>query len=337
MSEIYSPSKNRKFYTIKQGLAKIFFTFGKKRKIIHDLFYMTLASKIYHFFASRITLFIVKNFSYDFFSNNKLLRIMLFSGIRGMSLKEIFKIRNLHFNKIIKNDEKIELGYKKIVDEIRKNGFAKLDDEFLNISSKEIEDVNMYFRNSYLYDGHDPLQSSLKKLKYSELNKHQINHQIFNKGYFSYDVETSLNNKLISSLFYNPKLKKLADCYCGFETEPYTISTMLNVKKEIVHPVTEFHRDTDDFIALGFFIYWSKTNRDNGATSYKIGSHMKIESSDFKTNILEVDAGTLIAGDWMGLHSGNSKMEDNERLITMIRFGKKINQSYMQTKSYYFF
>ncbi len=64
---------------------------------------------------------------------------------------------------------------------------------------------------------------------------------------------------------------------------------------------------------------------------------MKIESSDFKTNILEVDAGTLIAGDWMGLHSGNSKMEDNERLITMIRFGKKINQSYMQTKSYYFF
>ena len=94
---------------------------------------------------------------------------------------------------------------------------------------------------------------------------------------------------------------------------------------------------TDDFISLSYFIYWTRTNKDNGATKYIIGSHRDKYADTNNEKILEVKPGSIIAGDWMGLHSGNSKMQDSERLITMIRFGKKINQSYMQTKSYYFF
>ena len=71
-------------------------------------------------------------------------------------------------------------------------------------------------------------------IKYNEIYSNNVDHEIFNKGYFSFDVKTSLSNQVIKNLFFNKKLKKLADIYCGFETEPYTISTMLNIKKEIL-------------------------------------------------------------------------------------------------------
>ena len=61
------------------------------------------------------------------------------------------------------------------------------------------------------------------------------------------------------------------------------------------------------------------------------------DNFDFKSNILEVPKGSIIAGDWMGLHKGNAKLDSSqERFLTVMRYGKKINQSYIQSKSYYF-
>ena len=58
---------------------------------------------------------------------------------------------------------------------------------------------------------------------------------------------------------------------------------------------------------------------------------------DFKSNILEVPKGSIIAGDWMGMHKGNAKLDSSqERFLTVMRYGKKINQSHIQSKSYYF-
>lgn len=337
MSEVYSPNKNKKFYTLSQGLRKIYFKFNfKKRKIIYDLLYITLASKIYQKVSAFFIEFICNTAGFNFFLNNKVVRLLFFSGIRGMSLKSIFRIRNKHFQKIIHKDLGIPTKYKWYVKKIRDDGFCEVNDLF-KLEKKDIENVKSYFKNSNLYDGHDPMQSSLKKIKYTNISKHDIKHVIFNKGYFSYDAQTSLNNDIIKSIFYNKDIKNLADHYCGFNTEPYTISTMLNIKKDIFHPVTDFHRDTDDFIALGFFIYWTETNENNGATGYQLGSHLNYGKKNHKIKMINAKPGTIIAGDWMGLHKGNSKMSKDERLITMIRFGKKFNQGYMQTKSYYFF
>lgn len=88
---------------------------------------------------------------------------------------------------------------------------------------------------------------------------------------------------------------------------------------------------------MGFFIYWTDTDKNNGATSYKIGSHINNEPYNKKIEFIEVDAGSIVVGDWMGEHRGNEKIKNKERLITMLRFGRKFNQGYMQTKSYYFF
>jgi len=338
-NKIYSPNKGKNFYSLKEILNKIFFSFSKKKKIFHELLYLTFAVKIYHKISSKIILYIINKYGFEFFNESKILRYLLFSGIRGMSLENIFQIRNKHFQKIIQIDNNIEdIEMKKSISQIRKDGFSNISN-IIKFEESEVKEVNEYFRLQKMYNGHDPMQSDLKLINYSEIYSNNVDHEIFNKGYFSFDVKTSLSNQVIKNLFFNKKLKKLADLYCGFETEPYTISTMLNIKKEILHPVAEFHRDTDDFISLGFFIYWSETNKNNRSTCYKTGTHLV---SDFENAInqnkyIEVKAGTIVAGDWMGLHRGNQKMEESERLITMIRYGKKINQSYMQTKSYYFF
>ncbi len=334
--KVYSPNKNKNFYSINEILNKIFFTFKKKRKIFFELFYLLFTLKIYHKISAKILNLIIKLFGYKFYNHSSILRLFFFSSIRGMSIDTIFSIREKIFNNIEINDKLIpDSKYKDIIIEIRKNGFCDISNLF-NFNNQEIDKLIKYFHTHKLYNGHDPLQSDLRKMSYDQINQ-KIDHEIFGKGYFSYDVETSLGNELISSLFNSIELKKIANYYCGFDTQPYTLSTMLNIKKNIEHPVTKFHRDTDDFITLSYFIYWTKTSKNNGATKYIVGSHRDKFADTKNEKILELKPGSIIAGDWMGLHSGNNKMEDNERLITMIRFGKKINQSYMQTKSYYFF
>ena len=233
MENIYSPSKNQKFYSTSEGLRKIIFSFNKKQKIFFDFFYITLAFKPYHKIAAFFIKAICRFFGYNFFLKTDLVRILFFSGIRGMSLNDIFYIRNNHFKNITKNDDKIPNQYKNIINNLRKDGFCILNKNLFNISSADIKNVNAYFRKRKFYDGHDPLQLSLKTLDYKNINNHNLNHAIFNKGYYSFDPGTSLKNNKIKSIINNPAIKTIADYYCGFETELYTISTMLNVKRNI--------------------------------------------------------------------------------------------------------
>lgn len=323
-------------YTLKQVINKILFTYQKKRKIIFEILYISFASKIYHKISSRIIIYIINIFGFEKYNNSIILRSLFFSGTRGMSIDEIMNIREKHFEKIILNDNKIyNKDFRDIIFEIRDRGYSDISNLF-NLKEDEINKVITYFKTQELYNGHDPLQSDLNKIKYKNIYKNNTNHQLFNKGYFSYDAGTSLKNDQINKLVNSKRLKLLADLYCGFDTELYTISTLLNTKEKFEHPVANFHRDTDDLITFGFFIYWTKTTQNNGATKYILGSHRKVTTNN-NEQILDANPGTIIAGDWMGLHSGNNNMEEAERLITILRFGKKINNCYMQTKSFYFF
>ena len=253
-----------------------------------------------------------------------------------MPLKKVLRIRKNYIKNLVKEDEKInDEKIKKILKEIRTKGYCDITN-FVKIKDDEINQVKSYFKNQKLFNGHDPLQSNLEKYDTNQIYDNDEIHKIFNNGYFSYSAETSLNNYVLNNLFKNKNLKQLSDLYCGFDTQPYALATMFNIKKETSHPVTQFHRDIDDFISLGFFIFWTKTDKNNGATTYKIGSHID-ENCNGPDEFLEVDAGSIIAGDWIGLHKGNHKMINRERLISMIRFGNKINHSYFQTKSFYFF
>jgi hypothetical protein len=329
----------KNYYTINQALKKIFFTFGKKRKIFFEFFYLFITIRFLHKISAILTLLICKYFGYEKYNNSKLLKLILFTGIRGMKQDDIFQIRETYFLKIKKNESlNFNDDISNTIAELRENGVCNVSN-IININQKDVNDVNEYFLKEKFYNGHEPMQSSLKKMSFDELNSIKKNKSlIFDKGYYSFDAETQLNNPVINQLFYSDKLKKLSDTYCGFETEPYVILTMLNLPNKGVHPVAHYHRDPDDYVFLGFFIYWTNTDINNGATTFKLKSHTEKYKNGTSEEILSVKPGSIIAGDWMGLHKGNEKIEDNKyRLLTMVRFGKKINHTYIQTKSYYFF
>ena len=330
-------NKKKSFYSLNKIFNKLFFSFQKKKKLFYEILYLTIAVNFYHKISAKIIFFVISRFGYKSYVQSKILRYLFFTSIRAMKLENIFSIRKNYFNLIAKEDEEIQDDeIKKIIKEIRSKGYCNISN-IINIKNQDVDDVKNYFKSQKLYNGHDPLQSNLNKYDYEEIHKNnEENHEIFNKGYYSYSAETSLNNPVLKNLFNNKKLQQLSNSYCGFKTNPYALATMLNIKKKILHPVTQFHRDIDDFVSLGFFIFWTKTDRNNGATTYKVGSHLDVNSNG-PDEFLEVEPGSIIAGDWIGLHKGNSNMIDRERLITMIRFGNKINHSYFQTKSYYFF
>lgn len=329
----------KKYYTLDQAIKKIFFTYGKKRRLIFEFFYLFLTLNFIHKISAFITMFICKNFGYEKYNNSKILKILLFTGIRGMKQSDIFNIREKHFL-TLKNKIAVKSynGLDQSISEIRENGFCNVSKLF-DLSEQDVNEVNNFFLKEKFYNGHEPMQSNLKKMTFDELKKLKRCNEslIFDRGYYSFDIETQLKNNIVKELYNSKVLKDLSDAYCGFETEPYTILTMLNLPNKDAHPVTDYHRDPDDYIFLGFFIYWTDTNINNGATTFKIKSHKKEFKDGIGEKILEVKPGSIIAGDWMGLHKGNEKIEnDKYRLVTMIRFGKKFNHTYIQTKSYYF-
>ena len=319
---------------ISQVLYKINYKFSKKRKPVYDFFYIILMIGFYQKISSSIVLFLINNFGYNFYNNNKYLRILLFSGIRKISIENIFKIRNNYFKSF--EDNVIEDPiYEKIILEIREKGFCDIT-KLINISDEDIENVIAHYKANDFYDGHEPMQSSFRKMNYNDLKNDSLSYEIEQKGYYSPSTKVSLDNNIIKNLFNNVHFQKLSSLYCGFETKGYLLHTMLNITKSGVHSIAENHRDGNDFVDLGFFIYWTDTDKNNGATTYQEGSHRSL-NGDFKSNILEVPKGSIIAGDWMGMHKGNAKLDSSqERFLTVMRYGKKINQGHIQSKSYYF-
>ena len=248
---ILAPGEARKFFTYTY-IHIIFSKYYMYIRIIFEILYISFASKIYHKISSRIIIYIINIFGFEKYNNSIILRSLFFSGTRGMSIDEIMNIREKHFEKIILNDNKIyNKDFRDIIFEIRDRGYSDISNLF-NLKEDEINKVITYFKTQELYYGHDPLQSDLNKIKYKNIYKNNTNHQLFNKGYFSYDAGTSLKNDQINKLVNSKRLKLLADLYCGFDTELYTISTLLNTKEKFEHPVANFHRDTDDLITFGF-------------------------------------------------------------------------------------
>ena len=323
-----------KLSSFAQLLYRINYTFGEKRKVIYDFFYITLYWNFYQKIAGYILLFILNKLGYIFYSEKNYLRLILFSGIRTISIENIFKIRNNHFKSF--EDNVIEDPvYEKIILEIREKGFCDIT-KLINISDEDIENVIAHYKANKFYDGHDPMQSSFKKMNYNELKSDHLSSSVNEKGYYSPSIQISLKNSVIHKLYNNIHFQKISSLYCGYDTEFCLLHTMLNIKNPGSHSIVQSHRDQNDFIELGFFIYWTDTDKNNGATTYQEGSHRNLEKN-LKNYSIEVPRGSVIAGDFMGIHKGNDKLESSEeRFLTVMRFGKKINQGYMRGKMYYF-
>ena len=167
----------------------------------------------------------------------------------------------------------------------------------------------------------------------------------------------------------NEKIIKLAERYLKCPPKIYSINTFKTIpqKKAFTH---QFHRDLDNLKWLVVFIYWTKTDYDDGAfeqikythrPSQNLNNMLKRNPNIFKDNFdsffnetipgygfdkmyekyfgneiqkIFGNPGKVVVTDTIGLHRGTSVKKD--RLVTWIRYGViPSRQQIMENKSFY--
>jgi len=123
-------------------------------------------------------------------------------------------------------------------------------------------------------------------------------------------------------------LKQIADAYCGFDTALYSMNTFCTIQGRGAGYAMRLHRDYDDFKCLTFFIAWTPTTPENGATLFVPVSHRSSQAPE-ATLPLNAKPGQIFAVDTFGLHSGNANVQTS-RLATWLRFGQSVNLATIQ-------
>lgn len=144
--------------------------------------------------------------------------------------------------------------------------------------------------------------------------------------YVSFRRASSL--EFLSQLPLLGEMKRLADAYCGFDTHLYGMNTFCTLPGAGKDYAMRIHRDYDDFGFLTFFIAWTKTDGDDGATVFCPHSH-HLSSAVEPFVPLSAEAGDVFAADTFGLHAGNAAVV-RPRLATWIRWGRQTNLATIQ-------
>jgi len=144
--------------------------------------------------------------------------------------------------------------------------------------------------------------------------------------YVSFRRTSSLD--FLSQLPLLSEMKRLADAYCGFDTHLYGMNTFCTLPGAGKDYAMRIHRDYDDFGFLTFFIAWTKTDGDDGATVFCPRSH-RLSSAVDPFVPLSAEAGDVFAADTFGLHAGNAAVV-RPRLATWIRWGRTTNLATIQ-------
>ena len=182
-----------------------------------------------------------------------------------------------------------------------------------------------YFAGEKGYMAQTPLQSD------GVLRRFDVNRLVAEKSsrYFCFAPSTSLACEQVMRIVENPLLSEIANGYLGFAPHLYSINTFATIAGESDHYVMRLHRDYDDFRALTFFVCWTSTRADDGATLFVPGSHLRSDVDLKRLVPLAGEAGAVFAVDTFGLHAGNRAVE-SFRIASWIRFGSIPNLATIQ-------
>ena len=259
--------------------------------------------------------------------NLRIIKKLINNGIGFGAIRHITPENRNKFSYIVLNTNKIK--YKKntkeilqIIDSLIIKGFAKLP---IHLSTNEIFYIQEYFGKCSFYNSQVYAQSNNKEVNLDWRKINNFNSTKRNFCFKQIDTVKYLNENPIINFQY---LKQIADLYCGFNTSLYELNTFGTFPGEENSYVMRKHRDYDDFKFLTFFVAWTKTTEDDGATLFAPGTHTSSKLS--KEMIpLSAEAGEIFALDTFGFHAGNSKVI-NPRLTSWIRYGNPINLATIQ-------
>ena len=304
------------------SIRKSLFSFQKKEPIPLKIAYFLvlifkfnkinkfIIGKYLHFFSTNFNDFIDFIKKYNLPKKDFLAKALLFKS-------NTIKIRG---SKDLNNSQDAI----KAVKEIDQNSFFDAT-KIINLGNEEIESFVNLSSSSPAFNSTLPLTSDLKKRKIDN-----------SYNYYSLNPEQNDLQKYYLKILKNKNLKEIINLYLGFKGNLFAINTMVTKKdSKLRHPVTEMHRDFDDFHWITMFIYWTEVSKDNGATSIMSGSHRSEDISGEK-RYLEGKAGSVFLTDNLAFHSGNKNLK-TDRIITAMRFGRTLNPASYINKDYLFF
>ena len=259
--------------------------------------------------------------------NLKILKILLNNGIGFGAIRHITPENRTKFHDFVINTKPIKHknlkdDISKIIDNLVEKGYAKLP---IKLSPNELINIQDYFGKCNFYDSQVFAQSNNKEINLDWRNIKNFNSSKRNFCFRQIDTVNYLNKYPIINFKY---LKHIADLYCGFNTSLYELNTFGTFPGNKNSYVMRHHRDFDDFKFLTFFVAWTKTSEEDGATLFAPGTHLSSRSSK-KMIPLSAEAGEIFALDTFGIHAGNPKVL-NPRLTSWIRFGNPINLATIQ-------
>ena len=289
------------------------FDFNRNEPTVSKILYYILLNKIY----KKIAIIFYK----IFFTENKIFKdIYQFENL----LKKFYSSNNKLVEDGIKYNLKDYNNIKSSNSEIKKiytDGYIEITQD-LNLSNDFINSFKEKLKLLKAYNSHVPLSSSLQKKSISE-----------SYSYFSFDPSEPSLKEFYKKILNNDKIKSVVSDYLGNEAKLYSINTMVTTKSKNFHQVTNLHRDFDDDKFLTLFVYWTDTSKNNGATYYIPGSHLKNSENINEGIYLEGKAGSCFFLNTFGLHAGNKNIVDR-RIVTWFRFGKRTNLVHYVDKGY---
>ena len=235
----------------------------------------------------------------------------------------------------IEKSKKLNFENDKTLNELNLKSFSYL-------GRIEINDVNQakryFFNQEKIYNSHIP---NLKKNNQILMKDFLVRND---SNYGSFDIQTSLKCPNLENISKDFKFKEISEKYLNSKKiKIYSINTMLTKKTKNLHDVTKLHRDFDSSNSLVFFIYWTKVDKNNGATSLIPGSHLYDHNKNFHKNFsdthkleyLEGVEGSIFCLDTWAYHRGNPNII-NPRLVTWIRFTAVPAKTYYIDENYIF-
>ena len=271
-----------------------------------------------------------------FFNKNKLYNILinyfqLFSN--GKIFSNFRKKKYFLLDKL----EKDNSFNSKVIQEVNINSYCflgKFDSNLINSGR------DFFLNQEFIYNSHIPLEKNQAKPKI-KLKDFYSNEK---SNYGSFDIKTSVNCSALLNISKKFNFKNIADQYLlSNKSYVYSINTMLTKNSKFYDGVCNLHRDLDSMSSLTFFIYWTDTDKDNGATIIYPGSHCFDQDKNFNkysnksSNLkyLSGESGSVFAVDTWAWHSGNKNIKTN-RLVTWVRFTSCPANTYFIDRNFLF-
>ena len=204
-----------------------------------------------------------------FFIYRPILSMLISTSFREQCAKLVADVKNDHFQCHAAFRKKPDLGQA-----IKEGEILKIGKVF---DSKQIHEIHDYLKDKCLANSHYFVYGN-ERFSFEKLQQSNYN-------YGSYSRETIVNVPHLLPLLYREDIVDSVATYLGTVPTLASVNLFWTFNRNSVGSVSQFHRDTNDFTSVSFFIYLTDVNNaEDGTHEYiKKSSHFDYVSDKIKS------------------------------------------------------